>query len=134
MGSDLGIKPEDLSKMALEDISNDMIGYNCSLSLQSLLSSSLFIVTKEMDIFNKKDKSRMHVKILTRISSSLKSLKYMSRDYAYSIAYNNDNDDNNDNESNNNTNNDDDKRIENDKKVTRNIWKQLIKLPLMKKD
>jgi hypothetical protein len=92
-----------------------------------------------MDIFNKKDASLMHVKILARISSSLKrlkGLKYMSRDYAYSIAYNNDNDhhhnDNNDNESNNNTNNDDDKTIENDIKVTRNIWKQLIKSLMMR--
>ena len=34
MGSDLGIKPEDISKMTLEDISNDIIGNNCSLSLQ----------------------------------------------------------------------------------------------------
>jgi len=129
MGSELGIKPEDISKMTLEDISNEIIGNNRSLSLQPLLPSSSLKVTKEMDIFNKKEKSHMHVKILTRISSSLKSLKYMSRDYAYSIAYNNDD---NDNDRNNNTNNDDNKRIENDKKATRNIWKQLIKFPFMR--
>ena len=123
MGSDLGIKPEDISKMTLE-VNDDIIGNNYPLSLLSYLSylSSSLIVAKEMDIFNKKDQSHTHVKILTRISSSLKRLKYMSRDYAYFIAYNIDN---GDNESKNN--NDDKKRIENDKKFNKNIWKQLIK-------
>jgi len=120
MGSDLGIKPEDINKMTLE-ANDNVIGNNCHLSLLSHLSSLLLVVAKEMDIFNRKDQSHTHIKILTRISSSLKRLKYMSRDYAYFIAYNSDNDDN---ESKNN--NDDKKRIENDKRF-RNIWKQLIK-------
>ena len=89
MGTDLGIKPEEIIDLK-ENQEIKIMGIIIITLLLSILTFLFILETNDTDTINIKNtidielNDKSYVTLVTQLSASLKSLKYISQDYAYS--------------------------------------------------